>query len=142
MSSIGRRAKRFIRDIRHGSKPRLRVPITLVTVSVVLFTAFIVSGGIYDILNNPLTVFRGPQGYIAVRGDMQEQTLMESVLSMMFTVLTFGGLLTAYKSTQVIYDSRRALTMLIIGISLLVLGLSGSYYLLNLKGIVWRQFGF
>jgi len=32
--------------------------------------------------------------------------------------------------------------MLIMGISLIVLGLSGSYYLLNLKGIVWRRFGF
>lgn len=113
----------------------------LVTVSLVLFTAFIFGGGIYDILDDPPTILRGPQGYITVRGSMQDQTLMESIMSMIFTVLMFAGLFTSYRSIQVIYDSKRATTTLILGICLIILGLSGNYYLLNLKRIIYRQWG-
>ena len=140
--SIGRRARRLIRDLRYRSKIRLRVPMALVTASIVLFTAFIVGGGIYDMLDDPLPILRGPQGYIAVRGDPQAQTQLESALSMLFTVLSFVGIFISYRSTQVIYDSKRATATLILGIALILLGLSGSYYLLNLKRIILRRYGF
>lgn len=131
----------MLEGLRFRSRTRPRMPTALVTVSIVLFTAFIVGGGIYDILDEPPTILRGEQGYIAVRGSMQDQTLMESILVMFLTVLVFAGLFASYRSTQVIYDSRRATTMLILGISLLILGLSGSYYLLSLKRIILRRFG-
>ena len=125
--------KRLVGDLRHRSKTRLRVPLTLVTASIVLFTAFIVGGGIYDLLDNPLAIVSGPTGWIAVDPRMSEQTLHESILSMVFTVLIFVGLLSSYRSTRVAYDSKRATTMLVLGIALILLGLSGSHYLLVLK---------
>jgi len=100
-----------------------------------------VGGGIYDLLDGPPTILRGPQGYIAVRGSVQDQTLMESVLVMFLTVLVFAGFFVSYRSTQIIYDSRRATTMLILGISLILLGLSGGYYLLALKRIILSRYG-
>ena len=138
--SISRRVKRLVSDLRYRSKTRLRVPLTLVTVSIVLFTTFIVGGGIYDLLDDPLTFWVSPgSGRVySVHGRMGEQTLNESLLSMVFTVLIFSGLFSSYRSTQFAYDSKRATTMLILGIALILLGLSGSHYLLILKRLAAR----
>ena len=133
ISSISRRVKRLVGDLRHRSKTRLKVPLTLVTASIVLFTTFIVGGGIYDLLDNPQAIVPGGRGWVAVSPYMDKQTINESILSMVFTVLIFVGLLSSYRSTQVAYDSKRATTMLILGIALILLGLSGSHYLLILK---------
>ena len=106
----------------------------LVTASVVLFTVFIVSGGIYDLLDDPLAIVPGPRGgWIAVHPLPGEQTLNESILSMVFTLLIFTGLFASYRSTQIAYDSKQATTMLILGIALVLLGLSGSHYLFRIK---------
>lgn len=111
----------------------MKVPLALVTASVVIFTAFIVAGGIYDLLDEPLVLLPGPKGWIAIHPLMSEQTLNESILSMVFTLLIFTGLFASYRSSQIAYDSKRATMMLVIGIALILLGLSGSYYLLRLK---------
>lgn len=112
---------------------------TLIAWAVVLFTAFIAGGGIYDLLDDPLTIVPGPQGgWIAIHPYPGEQTLNESLVSMVLTVFMFGGMLIAYRSTQVTYDSKRANTMLIVGIALILMGLAGSHYLLILKRTVGR----
>ena len=129
---MSRKARRLIRGLRHR-RVRPRVPLMLVTASVVLFTAFIVGGGIYDILDNPPAILPGPRGWITVHPYMSEQTLNESLLSMVLTVSAFAGLFVSYRSTQVTYDTRRATTMLILGIALILMALAGSHYLLILK---------
>jgi len=111
----------------------VKVPLALVTGSVVLFTVFIVGGGIYDLLDNPPAMLPGPRGWIAVYPVMSEQTLNESILSMVFTLFIFGGLFSSYRSTQIVYNTKRATTMVILGIVLILLGLAGSHYLLLLK---------
>lgn len=115
---------------------------TIIAASVVVFTAFIAGGGIYDIFDKPPTIIGFTGGYVAVRGIQDEQTLMESALSMLFLTLTFLGLLTSYRSARVVYDVRRASMTLILGIALIALGLSGCFYLLSLKQMVLRQFGY
>jgi len=123
----------MIGDLKHKSRTRVRVPLALVTASVVFFTVFIVGGGIYDLLDNPLVIVAGPQGWISIHPLLGEQTLNESFLSMLFNILIFGGLFSSYRSTQIAYDSKRATTMLILGIALILLGLSGSHYLIRVK---------
>ena len=123
----------MISDLKHRSRARPKVPLTLVTASVILFTIFIVGGGIYDLLDNPLVIVAGPQGWIAIHPVLSEQTLNESFLSMIFNLLIFTGLFASYRSTQVAYDSKRATTMLVLGIALVLLGLSGGHYLLRVK---------
>lgn len=120
-------------DLKHRSRTRPKVPLALVTASVIFFTIFIVGGGIYDLLDNPLVIVAGPQGWIAIHPVLSEQTLNESFLSMIFNLLIFTGLFASYRSTQVAYDSKRATTMLVLGIALVLLGLSGSHYLLRVK---------
>jgi len=123
----------MISNLKHRSRTRPKVPLTLVTASVILFTVFIVGGGIYDLLDNPLVIVAGPQGWIAIHPVLSEQTLNESFLSMIFNLLIFTGLFASYRSTQVAYDSKRATTMLVLGIALVLLGLSGSHYILRVK---------
>jgi len=129
-------------NLRRRSKTRLKAPTALVAVSLVLFTAFIVGGGVYDLLDHPPPI-RGRQGgIITVFGVQSEQTLLESLVSMVFSVLIFLGLFISYGSTQIIYDSKRATTTLILGIALILMGLAGSHYLLTLKRLVLSKYGY
>ena len=130
---MSRRARRMISGLKHKSRMRVRVPLALITASIVFFTVFIVGGGIYDLLDNPLVIVAGPQGWISIHPLLSEQTLNESILSMLFNLLIFIGLFASYRSTQVTYDSKRATTMLVMGIAFILLGLSGSHYLLRIK---------
>ncbi|MBS7652178.1 MAG: hypothetical protein QW486_05680 [Candidatus Bathyarchaeia archaeon] len=132
------RLRRFIRRFRW----KTGTVETLISVLVVVFTAFIAGGGIYNLIDRPPTIIGFSGGYVAVRGLQDEQTLMESALSMLFLTLTFLGLLTSYRSTRVVYDMRRASMTLFLGIALIALGLSGSFYLLSLKQMVLRQLGY
>jgi len=111
----------------------IKMPLRLLTVAVVLFSIFIVGGGIYDVLTNPPAIRRWGTGWTAIEPFSDEQTLSESLVSMILAGLTFAGLLVSYRSTQVAYDRRKANTMLLGGIALIVLGLAGSYYLIFLK---------
>lgn len=136
ISSIVKSLRRLIEDFRYGSRARPRAPVALLTVTVVLFAVFIAGGGIYDLLDNPPAILPGPSGWIAVHPYAGEQTLNESILSMVFMILIFLGLYSAYRSTQVTYDSKRATSLLVTGVALIILGLSGSHYLIILKRIV------
>ncbi|MEM4727042.1 MAG: hypothetical protein QXD04_02155 [Candidatus Bathyarchaeia archaeon] len=132
------RLRRFIRRFRW----KTGTVETLISVLVVVFTAFIAGGGIDNLIDRPPTIIGFSGLYVAVRGLQDEQTLMESALSMLFLTLTFLGLLTSYRSTRVVYDMRRASMTLFLGIALIALGLSGSFYLLSLKQMVLRQLGY
>lgn len=137
ISSIRRRISRLLGGLVRGGRRGPRAPTTLIAWAAVLFVAFIVGGGIYDLLDNPVTVLPGPYGgWITVHPYSGEQTLNESLVSMVLTLFMFSGLLVAYKSTQVVYDSRRANMMLIVGIAFILLGLAGSHYLMILKRTV------
>jgi len=138
ISSIVRRLRRFVDDLKYGSRGRPRAPVALITVIVVLFAVFIAGGGIYDILDNPPAILPGPNGWLAVHPYAGEQTLNESILSMVFMVFIVAGLYSAYSGTQVTYDSKKATSMLVMGIALILIGLSGSHYLIILKRIVAR----
>ncbi len=130
---MSRKARRMISGFKRKSSTRVKIPLGLVTASIVFFTVFIVGGGIYDLLDNPLVIVSGSQGWISVHPYSGEQTINESILSMLFNFLIFIGLFASYRSTQVTYDSKRATTMLVMGIAFILLGLSGSHYLLRIK---------
>jgi hypothetical protein len=138
ISSMGRRARRLFSDLKRMPTTKVKVPFALVSLSIILFSAFVIGGGIYDLLDNPPVIVPGPRGWIAVYPVMQEQTLNESILSMFFTLLIFSGMFSAYRSSQIAYDSKRATTMLVIGITLILLGLLGSHYILILKRMAIR----
>lgn len=139
---MSRRITRWINGLKfRTSKTRFRMPTKIIALAVVLFTSFIAGGGLYDIFDKPPTILGGSRGYIAVRGMNDEQTLLESVMAMFLSILIFAGLLVSYKSTEVIYNTKRATMRLVFGILLLLVGLTGCFYLLNLKYFVLRNYG-
>lgn len=112
----------------------------MVAWAAVLFCVFIAGGGVYDIIDNPgslvIVPWTGRMSFIDWRPG--EQTMNESLVSMVLTMFMFAGLLVAYRSTQVVYDPKKANTMLILGIALLLLGLAGTHYIFILKRTVGR----
>ena len=127
LSGLGRRGRRG---------PRLSM--TLIAWAAVLFSAFIASGGVYDLLDDPLTVIPAGGGWVLVDPRPGEQTLNESLVVMILTMFMFTGMLVAHRSTQVVYDHKKANMMLILGITLILLGLAGSHYLIILKRTIGR----
>ena len=112
---------------------------TAIAWAVIVFCVFIAGGGIYDLLDDPITLFPGAGGgWLAVHPYMGEQTLNESLVGMILTFFTFAGLLVSYRSTKIAYDRRRANMMLLLGISLILMGLAGSHYLIILKRTAGR----
>ena len=92
-------------------------------------------GGIYDILEKPYSILPGPRGgWIAVHPQMHEQTVNESLLSIIFYLFIFSGFILSYRSSQIRYDPRRSKMILTIGLAILVIGVLGCNYLLFLKG--------
>ncbi|HDI52733.1 MAG TPA: hypothetical protein ENF89_01135 [Candidatus Bathyarchaeota archaeon] len=126
MRRLRRRAPRF----RYKG---LRIPPLAAAIVIALFASFILGGGIYDIVDNPPSIIPGPGGWIAIHPYMSEQTLNESLLAMLFYFLSFLGLYLGYQASRVSYDRRRAATYLFLGIGLILLSISGLYYLYFLK---------
>lgn len=104
----------------------------------ILFTAFIAGGGIYDLLDNPPSLYPVGNKWVAVHPFQGEQTINESIVSMTLTLFMVGGLIVSYKSAKVSNDSKRANTILVIGIALILMGFAGSHYLLVLKRSIGR----
>ncbi len=139
ISSIGRRIRRFLDNLSRGGVRAPKSLKTLTLAAFVIFCVFIAGGGIYDLLDDPLSIVPGPGGtWLAIHPYMGEQTLNESVVAMFLNGCTFGGLLIAYKSSQETRDSKKANYMLVIGLILVLIGLAGSHYLLNLKKAAGR----
>jgi Na+/proline symporter len=121
-----------------GKRGGPRVSATVVSIIMILFTVFIAGGGIYDLLDNPPSLYPVGNRWVAVHPFQGEQTINESIVSMILNVFMVGGLIVSYMSAKVSNDSRRANMMLIIGIALILMGLAGSHYLLILKRTIGR----
>jgi uncharacterized membrane protein len=101
---------------------------------IIAFTIFVSAGGVYDILNSaPAIVVNQNTGEMSSVADINGQTLTESIFSMIMITFMFVGLFAAHRSMGVAYDRRKANSMLILGIAMIILGISGSFYLLLLK---------
>lgn len=134
MSSVSRRIKKFFSNLGKGPEYGQKAPMRLIAIAAVIFCIFIIGGGIYDLLENPPSILPGPGGsWIAIHPYMGEQTLNESFVNMVLNALTFVGMILALKSTQIVYDSKRANTMLIISLALILLGSAGNHFLMVLK---------
>jgi hypothetical protein len=131
-----RRIRHLLEGFRRRSKKfQLRIPKTLLLFGFIALATFIMGGGIYDLLDNPVSVLPGPGGgWIAVHPIMHEQTLNESILSMVFYIFIFSGFILSYRSSQIRFNPRQSKMMMAIGLALLIIGVIAANYLLVLKG--------
>lgn len=84
---------------------------------------FLLGGGIYDILEQPVVAFISGGRIIPYYPQaLNEQLLGESVAAMILYSLGITGLILMYRSTKYAYNPREAYTTLLIGLFLLLIG--------------------
>ena len=103
-------------------------------VIVVLFTIFILGGGVYDMIKSPGAAVQTSTGLSSIHPYIGEQTINESIVSMFLYGCGFLGILLVNRSTKILYDKSKANLQITVGIGLAIIGVVGAYFLLNLKG--------
>ncbi len=77
---------------------------------------FVLAGGIYDILEHPISLLPTTTGYsVLIKGTLGEQTLNESLIAGFLYMLGIGGLYMLLRSTRFAYRPRNAYMLLIVG---------------------------
>ena len=101
------------------AKPSLFV----VGILVVGASLFLLGGGIYDFLIQPIVAIVASGGRIIsfYPYGITEQLLLESVIIMVFYAMGFAGFLIAYRSTKYAYSPRQAYRFLLVGVVLLLI---------------------
>ena len=101
------------------AKPSLFV----VAVAVVAISLFLLGGGIYDILIQPIVAIVASGGRVITfyPFGLTDQFLSESVIIMVLYALGVVGFLIAYRSTKYAYNPRLAYRFLLVGAALLII---------------------
>lgn len=110
-----------------------RIPSNLIVWGVVIFSLFILSGGIYNILESPPPFIPYGNKYLTLHPYLSDQTVYESIFVFLSNAAVFLGLYISYRSTQVAYDKSKANRYLLLGIGLTLAGISGSYLIIEMK---------
>jgi hypothetical protein len=84
---------------------------------------FLLGGGIYDILIQPIVAIVASGGRIIsfYPYGITDQLLLESIIIMIFYAMGFAGFLIAYRSTKYAYSPRQAYRFLLVGVVLLLI---------------------
>jgi hypothetical protein len=83
---------------------------------VLAFVGFVLAGGIYDILEHPISLLPTSSGYsVLIKGTLGEQTLNESLIAAFLYLLGLAGLYMLLRSTRYAYRPRNAYMLLILG---------------------------
>jgi len=105
-----------LRIFRTPSARRMRPSITVSLVAILAFLGFILAGGIYDILERPLSLLPTTSGYsVVIKGTLGQQTLNESLIAGFVYILGLLGLYLLLRSTRFAYRPRNAYLLLILG---------------------------
>jgi len=106
-----------LRFFRSSSTARRMKPTTTLSIIIALsFVGFVLAGGIYDILEHPISLIPTSTGYsVLIRGTLGQQTLNESLIAAFLYMLGLGGLYMLLRSTRFAYRPRNAYLLLIIG---------------------------
>jgi hypothetical protein len=105
------------RVFRTPSTARRMKPSTTVSIIIALaFVGFVLAGGVYDILEHPISLLPTSSGYsVLIRGTLGQQTLNESLIAAFLYMLGLAGLYMLLRSTRFAYRPRNAYMLLIIG---------------------------
>ena len=105
------------RVFRTPSTARKMKPSTTVSIIFALaFVGFVLAGGIYDILEHPISLLPTTTGYsVLIKGTLGEQTLNESLIAGFLYMLGLAGLYMLLRSTRFAYRPRNAYMLLVIG---------------------------
>lgn len=112
------------------AKPSMRV-IAVVAVS---FSIFLLGGGVYDILEKPLTAipFQG-RWIFYYPYTVHEQSVLDSLIAMLLYAIGATGFWLTYQSTKYAYKPRQAFIFLLIGATFIVIAYLYIEYIIWLK---------
>ena len=106
-------------SLRLGGGPttrRIKPSTTLTIIIALAIVGFILAGGIYDLLEHPISLLPTPSGYsVLISGTLGQQTLNESLIAGFLYMLGLGGLYMLLRSTRFAYRPRNAYLLLMIG---------------------------
>jgi hypothetical protein len=109
-------------------KPKLSI--TTLFIIILAFSVFIFSGGVFAALEKPLALLPSSTGWTFIyRGNINVQTLSESLVSGLLYLIGVAGLYLLYRSIKMAYRPREAYIMLIIGFTITIISV---YYLIAL----------
>lgn len=86
-------------------------------------TFFLMAGGIYDIMIQPIVAYVSTGGSIVsfYPYGITDQLLLESIIVMIFYAMGFAGFLVAYRSTKYASSPRNAYRYLLVGCVLVII---------------------
>jgi hypothetical protein len=123
-----------LRIVRPTTARRMKPSTTIVIIAAIAFVGFILAGGIYDILERPISLLPTPSGYsVVIKGTLGQQTLNESLIAGFLYMLGLAGLYMLLKSTRYAYRPRNAYLLLILGTLTVLIVVFYSTSLINSK---------
>ncbi len=123
-----------LRIFRGPTARRMKPSTTVIMIGVLLFVGFVLAGGVYDILERPISLLPSPTGYsVVIKGTLGQQTLNESLIAAFLYMLGLGGLYMLLRSTRYAYRPRNAYLLLILGTFTVLLVILYSTTLINSK---------
>ena len=123
-----------IKDIRFPSitfKPSN----SLIAFFLVIVAIFIFGGGVYDIMEKPISVLPTPSNPRFYYPGMTDQTFNESLIFMILLTMGISGGYLSFRSTRRVYRPREANMFLVIGITLIIVAFIGCEVVLSWKGL-------
>ncbi|MGO9644440.1 MAG: hypothetical protein ACLPY5_06795 [Candidatus Bathyarchaeia archaeon] len=116
------------------STRRIKPSTTLTIIIALAIVGFILAGGVYDLLEHPISLLPTPTGYsVLITGTLGEQTLNESLIAGFLYMLGLGGLYMLLRSTRFAYRPRNAYLMLMIGTFMVLMVVYYSNALMSAK---------
>ena len=113
---------------------RLKVPTLLMAILLAGFSIFLLGGGVYDIISNPISIIPMRGRIITVYPYyIHEQTLTASIGVMILYTIGMIGLILLYESTKYVRNPRQASILILIGITLIALVFISMEVILHLK---------
>jgi len=130
LSSISYRLRKTWEQIKS-----LRAPRPLLTLLLVASVIFLFGGGIYDILEKPVSLVPTESQRILYYypRTLYEQFLFESLAAMVLYSIGFIGLLLAYRSTKYSRKPRQAFILLAVAILLITISVWGCNMIISRK---------
>jgi len=129
---------KIVRKIRETRLPRFPLYKPSSTLIIILFIAvavFILGGGVYDIMKQPLVFLPTPTNPSYLYAGMTDQSINESLVFAIFLIMGISGLFLAYMSTRHAYRPREARISLLMGVTLLAIAFLGCEILIRAKGV-------
>ncbi len=126
-----------LRLVRTPEAAELRGSWTLLFIVVVGLATFFLAGGIYDLLEKPVSLLprSSERGWTFIYpGGIGGQTLNESILSAILYLIGLSGFYMLFRSTRFAYRPRNAYILLIIGFVTTIIVIYYSGALLAQKG--------